>query len=147
MSQEILSLTMTHTYRASAERVFRAWIDPEALKTWFQVEAQIQALHAENDLRTGGDYQIKLQAGDGPTYQVSGLYHEIMEPAKLAFTWRWGDETDAEDTYVTVTLRQLSPNQTELTLFHDEFLNTADRDRHEDIWNGVLARLSVYLGK
>ena len=145
MSQETISLTKTHTYRASAERVFRAWTEPEALKKWFQVKAQIQALHAENDLRTGGDYQIKLQTGDGPAYQVSGLYHEIMEPAKLAFTWRWGDETDAEDSYVSVTLRKLSPTETELTLFHDEFLTSADRDRHEAIWNDVLAQLELYL--
>lgn len=147
MSQEALSFTITHTYHASAERVFRAWTDPGALKSWFQPSVQLQTVHAETDLRTGGDYQIKLQTVDGPQYQVSGLYHEIMEPVKLAFTWRWGDETEAEDTYVAVTLRQLSPNQTELILFHDEFLTTADRDRHEQIWNGVLARLGVYLGK
>lgn len=141
----MLSLTITHTYQASAERVFRAWIDPEALKAWFQPSPQMQVPHAETDLRTGGDYQIKLQAANGASHQVSGLYHEIMEPVKLAFTWRWGDETEAEDTYVAVTLRQLSATQTELTLFHDEFLTTVERDRHEEIWNGVLARLGVYL--
>ena len=146
MSQEAFSLTITITYQAAAERVFRAWTDPESLLSWFQPSQKMGTLHAENDLRTGGDFQINLKAGDGQQRQVSGLYHEIREPVKLAFTWRWGDETEAEDTYVAVTLRQLSPVQTELTLFHDEFLTAAERDRHEEMWQGVLARLSVYLG-
>ncbi len=146
MSQEALNLTMTHIYQASAERVFRAWTDPEALKAWFRPNEQMQTSHAETDLRTGGDYQIELQTVNGKKYQVSGLYHEIAEPVKLAFTWRWGDETDAEDTYAEITLRQLSPIETELTLFHDEFLTVAERDRQQVLWTGVLSELELYLG-
>jgi uncharacterized protein YndB with AHSA1/START domain len=146
MSQETLNLTITHRYEASAERIFRAWTDPEALKAWFRPSAQMQTPRAETDLRTGGDYQIELQTVNGKRYQVSGLYHEIAEPVKLAFTWRWGDETDAEDTYVALTLRQLSPTETELTLFHDEFFSVAERDRQREIWIGVLSELEVYLG-
>ena len=146
MSQELLNLTITHTYDASAERVFRAWTDPEALKSWFRPNEQMQTPHAETDLRIGGDYQIEMQTVDGQQYQISGLYHEITEPVKLAFTWRWGDETEAEDTYVSITLRQLSPTETELTLFHDEFLTDAQRDRQQIIWTGVLSELEVYLG-
>jgi uncharacterized protein YndB with AHSA1/START domain len=145
MSLETLHLTINRTYEESAERIFRAWTDPEAIKAWFRPNAQMQTPHAETDLRTGGDYQIKLQAVNGHTYHVSGLYHEIAEPVRLAFTWRWGDETDADDTYVEVTLRQLTPTKTELTLFHDEFVNKSERDRHEEIWNGVLVQLGVYL--
>lgn len=145
MSGAEFSLTVTQLYAASVERVFRAWIEPEALVAWFRPNAQMQTPHAETDLRTGGDYRIEMQAADGTVYRVSGLYHEINEPVRLAFTWRWGDETDAEDTYVELTLRQLAPDQTELTLFHDEFLSTAARDSHEENWRGVLAQLGVYL--
>lgn len=145
MSDTEFSLTVNHTYHASAERIFRAWTDSEALQEWFRPNGQIQTLSAEAELRTGGDYRIEMQAADGVLYRASGLYHEISEPLKLAFTWRWGDETEAEDTYVELSLRQLAPDQTELTLFHDEFLSAAERDSHEENWRGVLAQLGVYL--
>lgn len=146
MSDAEHSLTLTQTYHASAERIFRAWIDPMALQKWFRPSDQIHVPIAETDLRTGGDYRVDLQTPDGTRYRASGLYHEIREPCRLAFTWRWGDETDAEDTYVEVTLRQLAPDQTELTLFHDEFLTVAERDSHEENWKGILAQLANYLG-
>ena len=145
MSDNEFSLTLVQTYHASAERIFRAWTDPEALQQWFLPSAQIQVFNAETDLRTGGDYRIDMQAADGSLYRASGLYHEINSPIRLAFTWRWGDETEAEDTYVEVTLRQLAPDQTELTLLHDEFLTAAERDSHEENWRGVLAQLATYL--
>ncbi|WP_420642216.1 SRPBCC family protein [Candidatus Leptofilum sp.] len=146
MSNIEFNLTLTQTYTASAERIFRAWIEPEALQKWFRPTNQIQVANAETDLRTGGDYRIEMQTAVGIIHRASGLYHEINEPVKLAFTWRWGDETDAEDTYVEVTLRQLAPNQTELTLFHDEFLTADERDSHEENWRGILAQLTNYLG-
>ncbi|MBK8902139.1 MAG: SRPBCC domain-containing protein [Anaerolineaceae bacterium] len=145
MSESEFSLTVSQTYAASVERVFRAWIEPTALVAWFRPNNQMQTPHAETDLRTGGDYRIEMQSANGTVYRVSGLYHEINEPGRLAFTWRWGDETEAEDTYVELTLRQLAPNQTELTLFHDEFISAAARDSHEENWRGVLAQLGVYL--
>ena len=147
MTHEEFNLTLIYTYPASAERVFLAWTHPEALHAWFRPNEQMQTVHVETDLRTGGDYRIGLEKnrrqvllGKRPSY------HEINEPVKLAFTLRWGDETEAEDTYVSITLRQLSPNQTELTLFHDEFLTAAERDSYKENWIGVLAQLGVYLG-
>jgi uncharacterized protein YndB with AHSA1/START domain len=146
MSDAELSLTLVQTFNASAERIFRAWIEPEALRNWFRPHGQIKVPNAETDLRIGGDYRIDMQAEDGTLFRASGLYHEISEPCRLAFTWRWGDETDAEDTYVEVSLRQVAPNQTELTLFHDEFLTAVERDSYEVNWRGVLAQLADYLG-
>jgi uncharacterized protein YndB with AHSA1/START domain len=140
----MFDLTLTHTYSVSAERVFRAWIDPTALMAWFRPNEQMQTPHAETDLRIGGDYRIDMRAADGTMYRASGLYHEINEPIRLAFTWRWGDETDAEDTYVELNLRQINATQTELTLFHDEFLTEAERDSHEASWIGILGRLGMY---
>ncbi len=145
MSDTEFSLTISQTYTASTERIFRAWIEPKALQKWFRPSDQVRILNAETDLRTGGDYRIEMQTAVGTVHRASGLYHEINEPVKLAFTWRWGDETNAEDTYVELTLRQLTPNQTELTLFHDEFLTADERNSHEENWQGVLAQLAIYL--
>lgn len=145
MSHSEFHLTVNQIYRASVERIFCAWTDPEALQQWFRIDEKMPEPKAENDLRTGGDYLIKMTAADGKRYQASGLYHEINEPVKLAFTWRWGDESDAEDTYVELTLRQLGLDETELTLFHDEFVSAAARDIHQKSWTTALAQLGVYL--
>lgn len=146
MTHEEFNLTLIYTYPASAERVFRAWTHPDALLAWFRPNEQMQTTHVETDLRTGGDYHIELERDGGKIYRASGLYHEINEPVKLAFTLRWGDETEAEDTFVSISLRQLTPDETELTLFHDEFLTAEERDSYKENWIGVLGQLGVYLG-
>lgn len=144
MQQEDYKPEFTRTYEIAAERLFRAWTDPNALRGWFSLPGIDQSPHVENDLRTGGDYRIDLQWPDGRTTRISGLYHDINEPVRLAFTWRWGDETDAEDTFVELRFRQLGPTQTELALLHDEFLTAAQRDRHEANWAHLLDRLAAY---
>lgn len=138
------NLTLTYTYAAAADQLFDAWIDPAQMQQWFRLNDDTITHHAENDLRTGGDYRLDVQSADGTTTHISGLYHQIERPSFLAFTWRWGDETEAEDTYVELRFKE-ADNQTKLTLLHDEFLTAAERDRHEAFWHDALDRLAQHL--
>ena len=115
------------------------------MQQWFRPTVAATVLHAENDLRTGGDYRIDIQTATNAPQRVSGLYHAISAPTQLAFTWRWGDETEDEDTYVEISLRPLPQNETMLTLLHDEFQTAAARDHHLSFWEGVLTRLAAYV--
>lgn len=138
------NLTLTQTFAASTDRLFDAWIDPAQLLQWFRLNDETITHQAENDLRTGGDFRLDVQFANGTLTHVSGLYHQIKRPSLLAFTWRWGDETEAEDTYVELRFKE-ADNQTEFTLLHDEFLTAAERDRHEAIWRYALERLAQHL--
>lgn len=142
--QDFFSLELTHTFNAPADRLFAAWVTPAQLQQWFCPIEQATTPHAENDLRTGGDYRIDVQTAVGDVHQLSGLYHQIAPPRMLAFTWRWGDETDADDTYVELTFDDAG-GQTTLTVLHDEFLTEAERDKHEAQWRVLLPRLAQFV--
>lgn len=143
---EEYNLTITRQFPVSREGLFALWIEPEALQGWFRPSATMTTALAETALRTGGDYRIEVYE-EGELWQVfTGLYHRINEPAELAFTWRWETAVgETEATYVELTFTAVAPNRTKLTLFHDEFLEEADRDQHQIWWEGILAQLAAYL--
>lgn len=80
--------------------------------------------HADVDLRVGGEYAITMQY-DGTHEQVTvrGIYKEIHKPTKLVYTWKWDGQE--EETEVTILLRSISQDETELTLTHAGFAEIA----------------------
>src|SRR5689334_13182171 len=77
---------MNRVFKASPERVFRAWTEPDAIKRWFGPEGY-HTVSAEVDLRVGGKYRFGTQDTDGTIYYISGIYHDIQRPSKLVFTF------------------------------------------------------------
>ena len=57
-------LRVTRTFAAPREKVFRAWTDPQALKTWFAPSDKFATRIPELDLRVGGRYRIEMQLED-----------------------------------------------------------------------------------
>lgn len=137
------SLTITRTFPASPASVFAAWTQADLLKQWFCPGGDMTVPVAETDPRAGGSYRIVMQNADGGTYSPSGRYEEVTPNERLVFTWKWADSELV--TRVTVTLRELGPNQTELTLHHEGFPESDVRDRHDEGWTGCLNRLKKFL--
>ena len=132
------TLVIQRKFSASAERVFQAWIDPAILVQWMG-PGNITVSVAETDVRVGGAFKIVMDEPDGDSYTASGTYEEIVENEKLAFNWTW-DHVD-EVTLVTIDLREVGNNETELTLTHTGFAEKEARDHHEEGWNGCLDKL------
>ena len=63
------------------------------------------SIAAEVDLRVGGNYRIEMTRPDGQSHVAIGQYHEIEEPNKLVYSWRWED-AEGPDTMITVNLEQ-----------------------------------------
>ena len=137
---ETIHLRLTRHYAFAAETVFRAWTEPEALKTWFAPDSSYKVEIAEVDLRVGGRYRLVMKSPDGEFFRVGGTYLDIERPHRLAFTWAWESKPE-EESLVTVEL-QSSGQGTELTLTHERFPDEGSRERHEWGWNGSLARLA-----
>src|SRR5579863_9387609 len=82
-------IELRRTFRAPAERVFRAWTQPAALREWWCPPGWI-ASEVAIDLRVGGAYRIAMRCGDGSgEVAVEGRFLEVQPPVRLAFTWRW----------------------------------------------------------
>ena len=132
------SLVIKRTFAASAERVFAAWTQPELLKQWMG-PGPVTVSEAEVDLSVGGAYQLVMNDPKGDTHIPSGSYEEIVPNEKLVFNWTWANVEEV--TRVTVELREIGDNETELTLTHTGFAEKEARDHHEEGWNGCLDKL------
>ena len=137
-----LGIELQRRFRASSERVFRAWTQPVALREWW-CPAGWAAGEIKIDLRVGGLYRIAMiWAGDaGPGVSVAGQFLEVRPPERLVYTWRWeGAFTGMPETLVTLELRG-SETETLLTLRHDNFTDAALRQQHRSGWIAACDRL------
>ena len=139
------TLVIKRIFAATREHVFAAWTRAETLKSWFCPGADTTVPVAEVDAREGGTYRIVMQNKDGETYSPSGTYEKIVENEQLIFSWKWADSDLV--TRVTIDLKALNANETELTLTHEGFPETDIRDRHNEGWDGCLSRLEQSLSQ
>jgi uncharacterized protein YndB with AHSA1/START domain len=132
------SLLISRTYPASVERVFKAWTDANQLGQWF-APTDDYTTQASVDLEVGHEYRIAITHKGGNIHTILGTYRLIDPPRKLVYTWRWEGGPMA-DTLVTVDFAP-DGNATKVTITHEQFTNTEDRDKHNEGWNGCLNRL------
>ena len=140
--QSRVAIELQRRFRASPERLFRAWTQPDALREWW-CPAGWAAGDVEIDLRTGGAYRIEMRraGAGGGIVSVSGRFLEVRPPERLVFTWRWhGAFAEMPETLVTLELRG-SESETLLTLRHDHFTDLALRRQHRGGWLAACERL------
>ncbi len=144
-SESKLSLTMTRSFDAPADAVFRAWTDPRQLGRWIgprSFEAKVVKMEA----RKGGAYRIALRGESGERHTVQGVYREFAPAKRLVFTWAWLDEAGkpGHESLVTIDLKPTG-KKTEMTLRHERFDSQESRDRHDHGWSGSFDKLAEVL--
>jgi uncharacterized protein YndB with AHSA1/START domain len=140
-----VALVVRRAIRASAERIFDAWTEPEHLRAWWGPRP-VTCSGAEVDLRVGGRYRIANALPDGSTLIIEGEFREIERPRKLVYTWHMGNIGDAagESSLVTVRLEPRG-DTTEVIIVHENVPSVAARDSHEEGWNGCLDGLESFV--
>jgi uncharacterized protein YndB with AHSA1/START domain len=131
-------LELRRTFNAPRARVFAAWTRPEELSRWSAPGPMTG--QAEVDLRVGGRYRITMSNPDGTARVVGGEYKVVDPPARLVYTWAWIDRPNPAQTVVTVEFHDKGTS-TEVHLRHEGFHTEEDCKRHEQGWNGGLAKL------
>jgi uncharacterized protein YndB with AHSA1/START domain len=135
-------LVVRRSIRASPERIFDAWTQPQHLKQWWGPKS-VECVAAEVDLRVGGCYRIANRFPDGKILWISGEFSAIERPHRLVYTWRVGAaEAAAERVSVTFEARG---EETEVIVTHELIPTAAMRDMHEQGWIGCLDGLVEYL--
>lgn len=135
------SLTIKRRFNAPPAKVYAAWADPEKMTRWMG-GAKIVRCEAENDLRVGGSYHVKMLTADDE-HNVNGVYREIVPSEKLVFTWAW-KSTPERQSLVTLTFKP-DGDGTLMTLLHEQFFDEEARDRHQSGWDGSFDKLEKYL--
>ena len=131
-------------FAASPERVFRAWTRAQELNLWSSPSPT--DARSEVELRAGGRFSIAMEAPDGVTHLVSGVYREIDPPRKLIYTWEWESIPGFPETLVTVEFRPRANGGTDVVLTHEGLPDENARTRHEHGWVLSLDKLSNLVG-
>lgn len=111
--------TITRIFDAPRELVWRAWTETEEVAQWWHPrDIEIREGSVAVDARPGGRYAYTMvNPADGAEYPTAGVFREVVPPSRLVFTWASPDDPDETAPVITVELRELGGDRTEM-LFH-----------------------------
>lgn len=102
---------MSHTvkfqrvFRAPAERVFRAFIDPDAMVKWLPPHGFTGRVH-EMDARVGGSYRMSFtNLSNGQSHSFGGTFLELVPGERLSHTDSFDDPNLIGQMVTTVTFK------------------------------------------
>jgi uncharacterized protein YndB with AHSA1/START domain len=114
----------THTVRlhrvlrAPPERVYRAFLDADALAKWLPPHGFTNKVH-QLDARVGGSYRMSFtNLANGQSHSFGGEYLELVPHQRIVHTDRFDDPNLPGTLRVTVTLTAVSCG-TELAIVQD----------------------------
>ena len=132
------TLVLHRTFAATRPRVFRAWIDPEALERWLKPNGwslRVRSL----DARVDGSFRFDLDNG----VTIVGTYLDLVPLEKLVFTWL-NEAQPEQGTVVTVDFLEQG-SSTEVVLTHTRLSQPDLRARVEGGWRAALDALDEIL--
>ena len=92
--------------RAPPSRVYRAFLDPDAMVKWLPPHGFTGKVH-RFDGRAGGGYQMSFtNFGTGSSHSFGGTYVELVENERLRYTDQFDNPGLPGQMQVTVTLKQ-----------------------------------------
>jgi uncharacterized protein YndB with AHSA1/START domain len=104
--------------RASPERVYRAFLDPDAMAKWLPPHGFTGTVH-DMDPRVGGGYRMSFtNFGTGKSHSFSGKYVELTPYSQLRYTDQFDDPNLPGEMQVTIALKAVACG-TELTIVQD----------------------------
>ncbi len=97
-----------HVLRASPERVYRAFLEPDAIAKWlppYGFTCQVEHL----DARVGGTYRMAFRNfGSGNSHSFGGEYLELVPFEKIRYSDRFDDPNLPGQMMATITLREVA---------------------------------------
>ena len=94
--------------RAPAERLYRAFLDPEAMVKWLPPHGFTGRVH-QMDARVGGGYRMSFtNFGTGKSHSFGGTYVELTPGERIRYTDKFDDPNMPGEMQVTITLRKVA---------------------------------------
>ncbi|MEL7029983.1 MAG: SRPBCC domain-containing protein [Pseudomonadota bacterium] len=140
-------VTMEAVFRATPERVFRAWTDPDEIGKWFGPSPDA-LIGAEIDLRIGGVWRFSFAQDDAESACLEGEYLTIQPNERLEFTWshvvthKDGRRDASPASKVSVTLTPEAEG-VRLTLRHEAIQLTDARLKVHGGWVASFERMEA----
>ena len=102
------SVRLHRVLRAPPERVYRAFLEPDAMARWLPPFGFLCRVH-EMDARVGGRFRMSfVNFGRGQAHSFGGEYLELVPSRRLRYTDRFDDPNLPGEMRVTVDLAPVS---------------------------------------
>jgi uncharacterized protein YndB with AHSA1/START domain len=93
--------------RAKPERVYRAFIDPDAMAKWLPPNGFTGKVH-HMDAKVGGGYKMSFtNFSSGKTHSFGGKFLELVPNERLRYTDQFDDPNLPGQMITTITIRNL----------------------------------------
>lgn len=101
------SVRLHRVLRAPCERVYKAFLDPDAMVKWLPPHGFTGKVH-QMDARVGGGYRMSFtNFASGKSHAFGGTYVELTPNERIRYTDRFEDPGLPGDMSATISLRKV----------------------------------------
>jgi uncharacterized protein YndB with AHSA1/START domain len=112
------TIRLHRVLRAPPERVYRAFLDPDAMVKWLPPHGYTGKVH-QMDARVGGSHRMSFTSfGAGQSHSFGGTYLELVPAERIRYTDKFDDPNLPGEMQVTITFTKVSCG-TELNVVQD----------------------------
>lgn len=102
------TVTFHRVLQAPPERVYRAFLDPDAMVKWLPPNGFTGKIHSM-DARVGGTYKMSFtNFSTGKSHSFGGEYLELVPHERLRYVDKFDDPNLPGTMEVTITLKEVS---------------------------------------
>jgi uncharacterized protein YndB with AHSA1/START domain len=108
MSQSTGTVRLHRVLRAPAQRIYRAFLEPDAMAKWLPPHGFTAKVH-QMDARVGGGYRMSFtNFNTGKSHSFGGTYVELTPNQRLRYTDKFDDPNLPGEMQVTIQLRTVA---------------------------------------
>jgi uncharacterized protein YndB with AHSA1/START domain len=112
------TIRLHRVLRATPERVYRAFLDPDAMSKWLPPNGFTAKVH-HMDAKVGGTHKMSFtNFTTGKSSSFGGEYLELVPHERIRYTDSFDDPNLPGEMQITVTLKKVSVG-TELNILQD----------------------------
>ncbi len=127
-------------FKATPEKVFKAFSNPEYLKQWFMPDEMAFTIE-QMECKTGGSFQNHHSHSNGMKFGFRGVYHEVNEPTLIIKTSEFiGLPQKMVPVLETTTFEKTENSNTKVTI---HTLCASSEFRNAMIKNGMEQHLKI----
>jgi uncharacterized protein YndB with AHSA1/START domain len=102
------TIRLHRVLRATPEKVYRAFIDPDAKAKWLPPNGFTAKVH-HSDAKVGGTYKMSFtNFTTGSSHSFGGEYLELVPHERIRYADRFDDPNLPGEMQVTITLKKVS---------------------------------------
>jgi uncharacterized protein YndB with AHSA1/START domain len=139
------TIKLHRVLRASPEKIYRAFLDADALAKWLPPNGFTCKVHHQ-DAKVGGTYKMSFtNFTTGKSHSFGGKYLELVPHERIRYTDKFDDPNLPGELRVTVTLKKVSCG-TELNIVQEGVPDVIPAEACHLGWQESLAQLAKLVG-